>query len=62
MGERHLQINASRLLVRHLDVNGKQIHAMEKQTPSLPGTDPHSDRPRCGERESKFLAVSSSNS
>jgi len=31
MGERHLQINASRLLVRHLDVNGKQIHAMEKR-------------------------------
>ena len=30
MGERHLQINASRLLVRHLDVNGKQIHALEK--------------------------------
>jgi len=26
------------------------------QTPSLPGTDPRSDRPRCDGRESKFLA------
>jgi len=26
------------------------------QTPSLPDADPRSDRPRCGGRESKFLA------
>ena len=26
------------------------------QTPSLPNADPRSDRPRCGGRESKFLA------
>jgi hypothetical protein len=31
---------------------------MTRQTPSLPGTDPRSDRFRCGGRESKFLAAS----
>ena len=27
------------------------------QTPSLPDAEPRSDRPQCGGRESKFLAV-----
>jgi|GEM_PF-6128778 len=27
------------------------------QTPSLPDADPRSDRPRCGGRESRFLAA-----
>jgi hypothetical protein len=30
-GFSHLQINAQRVLVRHLDANGKQIHAFEKK-------------------------------
>lgn len=30
-GFSHLQINAERLLVRHVDANGKQVHAFEKK-------------------------------
>ena len=30
---------------------------LSPQTPSLPGADPRSGRPRCAGRESKFLAV-----
>ncbi len=30
-GFSHLQINAQRLVLRHLDANGKQLHAFEKQ-------------------------------
>jgi tartrate-resistant acid phosphatase type 5 len=29
-GFSHLQVNAQRLLLRHLDANGKQVHAFEK--------------------------------
>jgi 3',5'-cyclic AMP phosphodiesterase CpdA len=29
-GFSHLQINSRRVLVRHLDANGKQLHALEK--------------------------------
>ena len=32
---------------------------LARQTPSLPDADPRSDRPRCGGRESKFLAARS---
>ena len=33
-------------------------HSYANRTPSLPDAGPRSDRPRCGGRESKFLAAS----
>jgi hypothetical protein len=41
-------------------VVGQPIENDVGQTPSLPGTRPRSDRFRCGGRESKFLAATSS--
>ena len=39
-----------------IDVPEKLIVFLGKQTPSLPDARPHSDRFRCGGRESEFLA------
>ena len=40
-----------------LRIRATGIGTLISQTPSLPNADPRSDRPRCGGRESKFLAV-----
>ena len=35
----------------------RRLQDLREQTPSLPDADPRSDRPRCGGRESNFLAA-----
>jgi len=46
---------ALRLLLTELTISHYHRQGL-RQTPSLPNADPRSDRPRCGGRESKFLA------